>query len=170
MKLFLIMIYAIPAIAIAAISAIVKIPILVSISALFLAALPIVVTSVLIGFTIKKNRRPAPIVALMLVYWMFFGSVAATNWPFRLMFILSRPSIERAANLVQVGNPPKTPFRVGLFRIEKAELKSKGVVCLWTDPDPGGDKGFIRHQGENVPLNLFTCINLDGRWKYVEED
>ncbi len=170
MKLFLIMIYAIPAIAITAISAIVKDPILVSISAPFLAAFPIVVTSMLIGFTIKKNRGLASIVALMLVYWVFFGSVAATSWPFRLLFFLSRSSIERAANQVQAGNPPKTPFRVGVFRIEKAELKSKGVVCLWTDPDPGGDKGFIRHEGEIVPLNLFTCINLDGRWKYVEED
>jgi hypothetical protein len=170
MKLFLIMIYAIPAIAITAISAIVKVPILVSIAALLLAALPIVVTSVLIGFTIKKNRGVAPIVALMLVYWVFFGSVAVTNWPFRLLFFISRSSIERAANQVQAGNPPKTPFRVGLFRIEKAELKSKGVVCLWTDPDPGGDKGFVRHEGEIVPLNLFTCIDLDRRWKYVEED
>lgn len=170
MKRLLIAIYAIPAIAITAISTIVKIPILVLISGLFLGAFPVVVTSVLVGFTIKKRLGLTPVLASVFVYWLIIVSAAAMNWPFRLVFLLSRPSIERAAAQVRAGKSPTTPFRAGAFWIEKAELKSKGVVCLWTDPDPGGGKGFVRHEGENVPLNIFTCIDLERHWKYVEED
>lgn len=170
MKQLIIVIYAIPALAIVAISAIMKSPLLVLIWGVFLGGFVVVVTSVLIGFSIKTRRKLAPSAASLLVYWLIFVSAAAVNWPFRLRFFLSRPSIERVAAQVTAGKSPTTPFRAGAFWIEQAELRRDGIVCLWTVPNPGGSTGFVHCRGETVPFNLFTCIDLDGRWRYIEED
>ena len=97
-------------------------------------------------------------------------SVAVTNWPLRAVFSMSRPTFDQIADDVRKGNVPKTPCRVGLYRIRKAEVYHNNVVCLWTDLNPNGKSGFVLCPPENPPFNLWSHVPLDASWQFIAED
>ena len=97
-------------------------------------------------------------------------SVMTSNWPLHAAYVLSRPSFDRVAAEIRDGNSPGSPRRVGLFRIQKAEVSHNGVVCLWTDVDPSGYSGFVQHGANDLPFNLWSHTQLDDSWQFIKED
>lgn len=76
------------------------------------------------------------------------------------------------ADRVVNGQQITLPARIGLLRIKKAEMNSGGVVCLWTDIDPAGCAGFVKTtlaEAESQ-FNLWTMIEMDDNWQFIEED
>jgi hypothetical protein len=93
-------------------------------------------------------------------------SVATSNWPLRAAYTLSRPSFDNAAAQVRAGDPPSTPCWIGLFRIQKAEVGNKGILCLWTN----NGTGFVQTGPNDLPFNLWSHATLDNSWQFISED
>lgn len=97
-------------------------------------------------------------------------SVAASDWPLHAAYACSRGSFEAVAQRVRDGEIIATPLRAGLFKIRRAELSRRGIVCLWTHPDPGGNAGFVQCPREDMPFNLWSIVRLDDHWQFIQED
>jgi hypothetical protein len=98
-----------------------------------------------------------------------------TQWPLRLAFLASRPSLERLADRVGAGNPVTTPEWAGAFRIVGSDVDpATGGVGLVTNPDANGRSGFERRgptpPGNGPFYNLFFDVQLTEKWRYVQED
>lgn len=118
-----------------------------------------------------------------LVLWaaaMFcIASVPVTRWPLRLAFALSRPNLEGLARRMEAGARPAGPMRVGAFSIEEAEMRD-GRPCFWTSTNPSGFSGLVRNpragvnpaagRQSNLAFNLWSYVEMDADWAYVEED
>jgi hypothetical protein len=88
-----------------------------------------------------------------------------------LVYAASRPSLEKLAAEVQAGHSLNLPVRLGLNTIKSAEISRNGIVCLWTEPSPGGSMGFVHCDPEKAEsLNLFGKLRLDDGWQFVQED
>jgi len=100
-----------------------------------------------------------------------------THWPRQLAFFASRPSLNRLADRVSMGQPVRQPEWAGLFWIVGSDLDLKnGNIALITDPNPIGRCGLVRI-GVSIPTNhIRPLVNLsideplDERWRYQEED
>jgi hypothetical protein len=100
-----------------------------------------------------------------------FVSVPTTNWPLRLAFRLSKPSLEAVAQSLRAGKTFPQPMRVGLFTIQKAEIYDlNDKVCLWTDLNWSGKVGFTRCAPGDLPFNLASNLTLDETWQFIAED
>ena len=97
-------------------------------------------------------------------------SVAVSNWPLHAAYRLSRPSFEQVAAEVRQGKGFDEPRQVGLFRVARAELNHRGVVCLWTDLEPSGYTGFVQCGPEKPPFNIWSHQALDATWQFISED
>jgi hypothetical protein len=138
--------------------------------AVILSAAGIIVGSIFIVYRHHTRRRMlsaivAPIAAVAVII-----SVAATHWPLRASYLLSRSSLEAVARRVRRGEPVAQPMRVGLFNIQRAELSDRGIVCLWTQWNLGGSTGFVQCRRDDVPFNLFAIVRLDHGWQFISED
>ena len=135
-----------------------------------LSAAAIIVGSLLVGYRRHTQRRVLPGVAAAILSLTVIASVAATHWPLRIAYVLSRGSFDAVAQRVRRGDYVTTPLRAGLFTIQRAELSSHGIVCLWTEPHGGGSTGFVQCRRDHVPFNLFSIVRLDERWQFISED
>lgn len=97
-------------------------------------------------------------------------SVAIWHWPLRACYGWSRSAFDSFAERVRAGERLRMPQRIGLFTIEKAEVSSDGIVCLWTMPDPAGSTGFVQCRQNYIPFNLWSVVRLDDRWQFISED
>lgn len=111
-------------------------------------------------------------VAAALSFLALILSVAITQWPFRLAFELSRPSLERLAERVEAGYLPSAPMQAGRFRVLKATVHPSGVTCLWLDLDPAGYTGLVRCDRVKAgsSLSLWSAYGLGPEWTLVSED
>jgi hypothetical protein len=138
--------------------------------AIFFSANTIIVAFVAVGSrrSARQHLRPAligPVLSLTVII-----SVAATNWPLRTTYAFSRNAFDTIAERLRAGEPITSPIRAGLFSIEQAELSRDGVVCLWTELQPGGNTGFVQCRRDHVPFNLWSIVRLDDRWQFISED
>lgn len=117
----------------------------------------------------RRVRKRAAIAFCIVV------SVIAFNWPMRIAFVLSRPALNQAAQQLLAGDPVPTPRRIGLFRIEAAEL-SRGMMgndqipALWTDwtsPPSGDHMGFVQSGAGKPPFIMWSHMRLDGDWQFI---
>jgi amino acid transporter len=106
---------------------------------------------------------PALSIAVML-------SVAFTQWPLRASYAVSRDGLNRLAARIDAGQQVATPKRVGLFVIRAADVSRDGIVELWTDDSAIGRRGFVHCRPDRAPGNLWSMIQLDDSWLFVEED
>ncbi len=97
-------------------------------------------------------------------------SVAATNWPLRVAYAMSRDGFDALAQQIRTGDNVSTPVRSGLFVVRQAELSRNGIVCLWTHPNPSGSTGFVQCPRDHVPFNLWSIVRLDDNWQFISED
>ena len=130
----------------------------------------IIVGSLLVGYRRHTQRRAllalaAPILALAVII-----SVAATHWPLRVAYSLSRGSFDAVAQRIRNGERVTMPLQAGLFAIQRAELSHHGIVCLWTRPQPGGSTGFVQCRRDCVPFSLWSMVRLDDGWQFISED
>ncbi len=116
------------------------------------------------------DRSCLPPVLVTVAACLLIASVIVTQWPVRTAYSLSQSSFNQVANRIRNYEDIKTPARIGLFAIQKAELNGNGIVCLWTETSDGGNTGFILCDKGNVPFNLWSIVHLDGRWKFISED
>lgn len=124
-----------------------------------------------IGFFREKQRSPRPVLTGAGLAMGLIVSVMVTHWPLRLVYLVSRPSMEQLADEIPPGwRPPIQGRRAGLISVRAAVRGRKGVVCLWTDTKPGGNSGFVRCGRDPMPFNLFSSISLDDRWQFIAED
>ena len=138
--------------------------------AIVLSAAAIIVGSVLVGYRRQTKSRPMPALAALILSLAVIISVAATHWPLRVTYALSRASFDRVAQRIRNGESITTPLRAGLFTIQRAELSHHDIVCLWTKPQPGGSTGFVQCRRDYVPFNLWSMVRLDDRWQFISED
>lgn len=96
------------------------------------------------------------------------------HWPFRWRFALSLQELDQFADRIDGGLEIEKPKAVGLFVIEKAEVRTIGgkrVPCLWTDPDTAGPTGFVRCMPEQAHrFNLWSTERMNDRWQLIIED
>jgi hypothetical protein len=99
-------------------------------------------------------------------------SVIVTQWPVRLAFVVSRPSLECLAERIESGQVVVQPQRAGLFLIRSAGIRPGGVVYLWTDPDPGAPIGFVRCSRDQLQtcVNTWFSISMSEEWQLVFAD
>jgi len=138
--------------------------------AIVLSAAAIIVGSLLIGYRCHTQRRVLPALIASVLSLLIIISVAATDWPLRVTYALSRSSFDALAQRLRAGERAVAPMRAGLFRIRRAELSHHGIVCLWTHPDPGGSTGFVQCRRDYVPFNLWSIVKLDDGWQFISED
>jgi len=103
---------------------------------------------------------------------LLIASVMLTQWPLRLQYLLVKPSLNTIANRVEKDESIQTPIQVGFLRIKNVEINRHGVVCLWTDPNPGGYSGLVKTQPSKVAseFNLWSSVKLDDTWQFIHED
>ncbi len=137
------------------------------------------------AWAIKSTHRGAINRRSPLWVWpLVFGTAMAplsmlfTQWPFRLAFQVSRPSLERLADRVGNGDDLIAPEWAGMIYVVGSTVDSStGNVGLIVDPDRSGRSGLVR-VGSGVPpeQNVGPFHNLDlnerlgGRWSYQSED
>ena len=138
--------------------------------AVVLSAATIIVGSLLIGYRRHTQRAVLTALTMPAICLAIIISVAATHWPLRLTYALSRDAFDAVAQRVRTGEHITTPVRVGLFSIRSAELSHHGIVCLWMHPHPGGSTGFVQCRRDYVPFNLWSIVRLDDRWQFIAED
>jgi len=134
-------------------------------------AFPLTAVIVFLGWVILARNGPvsraivAPVLSLVIVI-----STAITHWPLRLSFAASRPTFEKLVERLLAGDRVD-PRQIGLFRVRSTQIyTSKDIVCLWTDMDSKGRKGFVRCRPSEVPFNLFSLITVDDDWQFISED
>lgn len=138
--------------------------------AIVLSAATIIVSRLLFGYR-RYTKRPvllaiiAPVACLSIII-----SVAATYWPLRVTYAMSRNAFDSLAQRVRAGEHIEMPVRAGFFTVRHAELSHHGIVCLWTYPHPTGSTGFVQCRRDYVPFNLWSLIRLDDRWQFISED
>ena len=145
-------------------------PVGVVLLAIVLSAAAIIVGSLLVGYRRRTRRRPMPALAALILSLAVIISVAATHWPLRVTYALSRASFDRVAQRLRNRERITTPLRAGFFTIQRAELSHHDIVCLWTRPQPGGSTGFIQCRHNYVPFNLWSMVRLHDRWQFISED
>jgi hypothetical protein len=129
----------------------------------------IIVGSLLIGYRRHTQRRTLPAFIAPVLALGIIASVAATHWPLRVSYSVSRGAFDSIAQRVRAGEQVK-PQRVGLVMIRKAEVYHNGIVCLWTGLNPSGKTGFVQCGPDDVPFNLWSMVRLDARWQFISED
>jgi hypothetical protein len=145
-------------------------PVSVVLLAIVLSMAAIIVGSLLIGYRRHTQRRVLPALITPVLSLTIVISVAATHWPLRVSYTLSRSAFDALAARVLSGEHITTPVRTGVFSIQRAELSHQGIVCLWTHPDPAGSTGFVKCRRDYVPFNLWSIVRLDNRWQFISED
>jgi hypothetical protein len=138
--------------------------------AIFLSANVAVVGLLLMTYQRHTNRRTLSGCVLSLVTFAVIVSVAVTQWPLRVTYALSKSSFDALARRVQSGEQIKTPVNAGFFIVQRAELSRERIVCLWTEPNPGGNTGFVQCRPDYVPFNLWSMVRLDNYWQFIAED
>ncbi len=102
-----------------------------------------------------------------LICWAIIFSVALTNWPVRLAFVLSRSALEQLADRVERGGKMgRQAERAGFFHVARTERTLSGSVCLWLD----GETGFVRFaprvSNQNFEMrNVWYGDVLSGTWE-----
>ena len=92
------------------------------------------------------------------------------HWPLRWRFAISLAKMEQLADQMEGGLELEGPRAVGLFLVEKAELK-RGVPCFWTDANSAGPVGFVRCTPEQAHnFNLWSTERMNDRWQLIVED
>lgn len=122
---------------------------------------------------LRFRRRPlGPPIAVGILCLSINLSSAIFQWPARLSYAASRPSLEKIATEVRSGRSLSVPRRAGLLVVQRAEIRRGDVVCLWTDFQPGGNSGFVACDAERAEreFNLFDRLSLDDRWQFIIED
>ncbi|MEO1591699.1 MAG: hypothetical protein AAFU71_10455 [Cyanobacteria bacterium J06632_22] len=123
-----------------------------------------------------QRARQQAIIALFIVV-----SVVVFNWPMGIAFALSRPALNQVAQQLLAGESFSTPRRVGLFRIEAAELSGgmmgdQHIPALWTDwAEPsdwmegssGDHMGFVQSGPGKPPFVMWSHMRLDHDWQFV---
>ncbi len=119
----------------------------------------------------KHSRRLAILAACLLV-----GSAAAnaameiTSFPLRIGYHLSKGQMDDLADKLLSGDDVSAPRWVGVLRVKKAEVSANGIACLWTQPHPAGNTGFVMTSPDYVPFNLWSHTRIDDRWQFISED
>ena len=129
----------------------------------------IIVGSLLIGYRRHTQREVLPAFIAPVIASGIIVSVAATHWPLRVSYALSRGAFNSIAQRVRAGEQVK-PQRVGFVKIRRAEIYYNGIVCLWTGLNPNGKTGFVQCGPNHVPFNLWSMIRLDAHWQFISED
>ena len=138
--------------------------------AIVLSVASIAVGSLLVGYRRHTQRQVLPVLFAPAISLAVIISVVATHWPIRVAYAWSRASLDAVAQRVRGGERVQTPLRAGLFTIQRAEFSHHGIVCLWTQPNPGGSTGFVQCRRDYVPFNLWSLVRLDDRWQFISED
>src|SRR4051812_14953196 len=85
----------------------------------------IIVGSLLVSHALHTQRRVLPVLIAPVMATGIIVSVAATHWPLRLSYAMSRGTFDSIAQHVRAGEQVK-PRRVGLFAIRRAEIFHNG--------------------------------------------
>jgi hypothetical protein len=109
------------------------------------------------------------------VVWTFVAlgiicSVGATQWPLRITFARSRAALDALAERVRARDEPSLPRRAGHFTIRRAFLADRDIVCLWTDPMPGRNTGFVQGRPIDIPFSVWTMVRFDDRWQFITQE
>jgi|SRR6185503_16327735 len=137
--------------------------------AIILGLAIVIVGSLLIGHRRHTKRDVLPAFTAPAIGLGIIVSVAATHWPLRVSYAMSRGAFDSIAQRVRAGEEV-TPQRVGLVKIRRAEVYHNGIVCLWTGLNAGGYTGFVQCGPDYVPFNLWSIVRLDARWQFISED
>jgi len=108
------------------------------------SAATVIVGSLLVGYRRYTQRRVLPALVAPILCLFVIISVAVTHWPLRVAYTWSRESFDAVAQRVRSGEHITTPLRAGLFTIQRVELSHMSIVCLWTQPNPSGNTGFVQ--------------------------
>jgi hypothetical protein len=101
-------------------------------------------------------------------------SIVWTEWPFRLMFELHRPAMNRAMQRARSGEVQTDagPLRVGLFWFREVRTAPNGNIGFQLTGDRGGGVHVV-HQwqaGGWIWYNTDGVEDLDGGWFRAYED
>jgi hypothetical protein len=92
------------------------------------------------------------------------------HWPLKWRFLASQAELDEFADRLEGGLQMPNRSAVGLFVINKAEMRGH-MPCLWTDPDPAGHSGFVRCPPEQAKsFNLWWDERMNPRWQLIIED
>ncbi len=120
----------------------------------------------------RTHRRQWPVLLLLGCWIAVVLSAVLTAWPVRINYLVSRTGLDAIAARVQAGQRISVPVSAGMLTIRAAELSPKGVVCLWTDLNPGGRIGFVQCSAAeaNIKFNLWSLVRLTPNWQFIAED
>jgi len=100
-----------------------------------------------------------------------------TQWPLRLVFLGSRPALERLADEAGRGATITRPRWAGAYRVVGSTFDpASGNVGLITAHVSSGRSGFERYGARGSPgknggfYNLAPEVQLSQKWRYGEED
>jgi hypothetical protein len=111
--------------------------------------------------------------ALVLSFVALPMSMAFGDWPIRLAFRVSRPALDRLADRIEAGDPPRWPVRAGLIRVSGIARghRHSANIALSIDADSDGNSWLVRSANPEIPLpipgQVFISDKLsnDGRCK-----
>jgi hypothetical protein len=108
----------------------------------------------------------------LLLSFAFCVSIVLTQWPLRAAFALSRPTLERNAQLMKNGTTLNTPRFVGLLWVKHAEISPLSKTpCFWLDNSSSGRRGLVQGTPATAHhFNLWSTQEMSSGWQLVSED
>lgn len=138
---------------------------------LVVAIWPIAALLMLSTHRTAKRRTVSRQALALAMFLLIVGSIVETQWPLRLAFAISRPSLDQLAEQIREHGRIREQRRAGLFVVRTSQVTADGVVCLWTEPDPWGNTGFVKCAPERAQrFNLWSTLQLSDDWQLVSED
>lgn len=118
-----------------------------------------------------RRRSPILVKACVVAMAMWPALTLGTLWPLRVAFLVSRPSLERLADLVAAGQPVELPQRARVFQVVRIDVDPLGTVVLTMGASSlvrirSGDAANFR----GAPFGTELIVNLGGGWSYREND
>jgi hypothetical protein len=122
-------------------------------------------TQVVVGFVPGARPGPARATWPCIISVLVMASVL-TEWPVKAAFLISRPSLERAAHELAGGQPIATPAWVGVIRVRKVITLASGVIGFETSQG----NVFVSPPSAAPLFNVWSVVPLSQRWAYVATD
>jgi hypothetical protein len=120
------------------------------------------------GVPLSSRRRAAGLACAAILV-----SIVVTDWPFRIVFELHRPALNRAVARFRSGelSPDAGPMRVGLFSFRRVHMATNGNFGFQLTGGPGGGQYLVYAPGSTwIWYNTNWEQNLRGGWFRAYED
>ncbi len=133
---------------------------------------PFIILLILLA-AIPRVRLSARSRVAAFIWITLLASIILTGWPYRIGFLIHRPTLDRFVQRIQAGELPAQsgPVRIGLLRFRQVRSEEGNIGLQFSGDDGGGIYLVHKDPGSTrVWVNTNWEQSLGGGWFRVYED